>query len=645
METVWLTLAEVAELENKSYSGIKKDVLRGKIKAEKVETGQRCGFTYQVALSELSESAKIKYYAMRGEERGEEHDAVSGEEDSLEERGKEGVDFEQLTRKQREKAFVWQECIQIWRRYVAQYEGREEEATAAFIREYQTDLRLSRRTLYRKWKDYKEHGLAGLADLRGKRTTGKKREVDERLKRLFEDWYLDENEPSVRYCYQNLRRYAQMEMPGIAVPSESTFYRIAEDIPLSVRKYFRQGERVFENEVAPYVKRRYDFLSNEYWSADYHTLDLMVREDVTGRVFRPHVVTWIDVRSRKILSLRLSESSNSDQVILAFKDAVTRFGIPENVYLDNGREFLVHDFGGRGTRKTDASATRGTNILDRFGIKMVNAKVKNSKAKVIERSYRVLSEQFSKMYLSFCGNNPVNRPERHGKLMKKEENIPLLSEVTKNLRLYVEGIYNEEISQAEGLNGKSPNGCYEENLASKKMAPLELIQLHLLRSSTLRTFGRNGVTLTFGETKMQFYNPDLVEELFMKKVYVHYDPEDLRRVKLYDENEVFVGEAMQKSEGGYQILEDTEAIKENNAAVKALRKRSKAYKEDMKDHPKLLDVVSRVSSEKIKALKGMDVKVLKMASLPYTQEQKVSGDATLVDFDRMIRSLKKQKGE
>ena len=635
-EGIGLTLHEVAELEGKSYASIRQNALRGYIKAYKHETGTRKGFEYRVHIEDLSAAAKIRYYANRTEPLRPEE--VEKEERSI-------VSLEQLSKQQRESAYLWESILKSWQDYVMQ-RGSVVSSTREFIDKVNkdNDMNISERTLYRKLKLYRNEGIAALADMRkSRKKEGAK--IDDEIWSIFESWWLDESRRSVGYCYKIINAYAKMHAPeALPLPSISTFRRKTNEIPEAVKIYFREGKRAYENKVLPYIQRMYDFMSNDFWSSDYHTLDIMVRDDVTGKVFRPHVVTWIDVRSRKVLALRLCESSSSDGVVLAFRDAVMRFGIPKNVYLDNGREFLVHDFGGRNKRKTSVTADYGTNILDRLGVNMINAQVKNSKAKVIERSYRAVSEQFSKLYITFCGNAPGNRPERHNEVLKDEDNIPLLSKVKNDLLSYIEGFYNEEPSNAEGLFGKSPNECYEKNLISKRTASKEQLNIHLLRASDKQTYQRNGVYLTFSDVKIQFYNPDLVNDLFKKKVYVHYDPENLDEVRLYNEDEIFVGVAYRKDKGGYDMQRDLEAVKKNNAVHKKLKKNMKILEKSMKDNPAMLEVA--IENARRKQLEVVDPKatVIEPMRLVYKEEKLVSGqDVAVVDLKKMIDTIKARK--
>lgn len=209
---------------------------------------------------------------------------------------------------------------------------------------------------------------------------------------------------------------------------------------------------------------------------------------------------------------------------------------------------------------------------------------------------------------------------------------------------YIEGFYNEEPSNAEGLFGKSPNECYEKNLISKRTASKEQLNIHLLRASDKQTYQRNGVYLTFSDVKIQFYNSDLVNDLFKKKVYVHYDPENLDEVRLYNEDEIFVGVAYRKDKGGYDMQRDLEAVKKNNAVHKKLKKNMKILEKSMKDNPAMLEVA--IENARRKQLEVVDPKaaVIEPMRLVYKEEKLVSGqDVAVVDLKKMIDTIKARK--
>ena len=648
---ILLTLNEAAELEGNSYEKMRKSAQRGKIKAIKIATEERKGFEYRIDLNDLSEKAKRKYYA-----RLKATDETKGIAEVEEKEDKYVASIEQLTDNQRQDIAYWKKIIGDWREYISRPENykRTSEATEEFISIHNIqnpNKAISSRTLRRKLKEYKEYGEVALADHRANRKDKGTNKIDEIIWSVFLQWWLDESQPTTSYVYRNTCAFAAMRMKELLpLPSEDTFRRAIDNIPKIVIEYFRYGKKVFQDECLPYLVRQYDLLdSNDIWTADYHTLDLMVKDDITGKVFRPHAVVWLDIRSRKMLAMRLCESSNSDGVILTFRDAIKNFGIPKEVYLDNGREFLVHDFGGRGKRKTDENADYGSTILERLGIKMTNARVKNARAKVVERTFKQVTEEFSKLYITYCGNRPENRPERHNEVMKNKDNIPLISQVKEEFWTYLEGNYNMSESKAEGLNGMSPDECYAEHLNVKRVATEEQLNEMLARSSRLQSVDRNCVFLRIGDKKIWFYNEEIVTRHFKEKVYVRYDGEDLSQVMVYDEKERLIGPAYRMEVGGYDSEKDKESIKKLNSKTKKIKNFVKEYMESNMDiiaAPEMKEIMLEAARRNIENSRtSFDAKIVEPINFKIGDDNKlekaVGNTDSIVYMDRMIKNARK----
>lgn len=640
-----LTLSEVAELEHRHYDTVNKQVQRNKIHAIKIPTESGKGFEYRVSISELTEKAQARYYASLHQQVEQ---PVLAEPETPE---KYEQEVDELTGEQRDEIAFWKNAINSWRSYISDFPKQKTEKTKEFIKIFNTmnpERAIAERTLRNKYKLYKDHGDVALADHRKNRKDRGNTTINEILQNIFIQWWLDENQPTTAYVHQLIEAWVELEMPQLLpIPSYDSFYRLTKNIPLSVVKYFREGEKVFTDECAVYLKRLYDGIdSNDIWSSDYHTLDLFVRDDVTNKIFRPHIVVWIDVRSRKILSMTLCESSNSDGVIISFKKAVKAFGIPREVYLDNGREFLVRDFGGRGKRKSNAKAAYGTAMLDRLDVRMTNARVRNGRAKVIERTFKQFSEEFSRLYMTYTGGRPDRRPERHGEVMKDEENIPLRSEVEEALWTYIEGWHNCRESQAEGLYGKSPNECYSANLIKKRMATEEELDAIMLRTSRLQTVNRNGVYLRFGERKVWFYDTDLVHNYLGHKVFVCYDSEDFSRVIIRDEQERRIGYATMLEVGGYNKEMDKEAIKKVKSLENKQRQLVKEYKAERDiDAPEPLDVLLRKAQQNIdNSTHEYDAKVIEAFTSKESALPTAVGESTVLDFEKMTKNAEKRRG-
>lgn len=644
MESVLLTIDEVASLEGLSYQAIRKRVNTNKLQAvkEPIQTGR--GYQYRISLSDLSEKAQMRYLKEQGKSLP----------DKPIEQWHEGKTLEDLSAKQREQVTEWINIIRDWQAYIAPYKGKTTQKTKEFIKKYNTenpDKKITERTLRHKWKLYREHGEVALADGRSDARPNQS-SIPDIAWSVFLQWWLDEGQPTVTDTYRLLKAWAEMDRPELLpLPAVDSFYRRIKELPKPVVDYFRHGMKVFNDECLSYVYRLYTWLdSNDVWISDYHTLDFFVRDDITGKIFRPHVVIWMDVRGRKVLSMSICETANSDGVVTSFRQAVKRFGIPKSVYLDNGREYLVHDFGGRGRRKTDKDADYGMGILERLGVTMVNAKAGNAQAKVIERFFRILGDQFSRLMKTYCGSSPEKRPERLAKILKKSDNIPLVSEIKEDLWLYFEGWYNCQKSNAEGLNGKTPNECYAENLYTKRTATADELNLMLLRSARSQKVKRNGVELRFGEVKLWYYHPELVEMYLGKSVYLRYDPEDLRSVRVYDEDERFLVEAQLLEPGGYAGEKDKEAIKRVARMQKEQKERVKDYMDKLSEieAPDPKDVLRRKAIMNIENDRTKyEATVLEPVNFNTVPALEVAAgqEENLIDIERMIRNARRGKGE
>ena len=660
-ENILLTLDEACKLENISYSAIYKKIIRGYLKHEKIKTCKGRGFEYRINLLDLSESAKVKYYVSQKEKNIDTiidivNISSKGYKEIQENKEETNIyRWEKLSDSQKEKAYLWEAIIKAWRTYVDDFNGKETDATKEFIKSYnkKSEIKVSQRTLYRKWTAYKDNGIVALADFRGnKNNTGN--EIADEVWNIFQDWYLDINKPKVAFLYKALTYHFEMENPDLLpLPSESTFRRAIDSrIPKSVVTYFREGKKVWTDECAYYLRRDYSTLnSNDIWTSDYHTLDLFVKDDFNYEIYRPHLIIWSDIKSRKVLSMSLRRSSDSHGVFLSFRNAVIKYGAPEMVYFDNGREFLASDIGGRGRRKTDINADYGKTLFERLGIRMINAKVANGRAKIAERQFNTMANQFSRMFETYCGNRPGNRPEGHVDRLKDEKNIPLLSEVENELKNYIEGYYNNVSSNAEGLEKGSPNAAYEKHLMKiRTIAKAQLDEL-LLRTTRLQTYKRNGVYVTIGNTKVYFYNSDITINYLDKKVYVRYNPDDLSEVIIEDEQGRYVGKAAREITGGYGLANDTDSIKHLNKTNKMLEKIARDYKkvEDMASIPSVREVISKKSQEMMEEnVQRYYAKIIEPILNDSEYKKAVGAEnmsAEIVDFDRMIENANKNRNK
>lgn len=164
--------------------------------------------------------------------------------------------------------------------------------------------------------------------------------------------------------------------------------------------------------------------SNEWWIADNHTFDVMVK-DKNGNIHRPYLTAFLDARSGIFTGFHITYNPCSEATLIALRKGILKYGIPDNIYVDNGREFLTFDIGGLGHRKKKPKdgeeKFEPPGVFKRLGINMTNAIVRNAKAKIIERRFEDVKNDLSRLFNTYTGGSVVEKPERLKFVLKKDQ--------------------------------------------------------------------------------------------------------------------------------------------------------------------------------------------------------------------------------
>ena len=219
-----------------------------------------------------------------------------------------------------------------------------------------------------------------------------------------------------------------------------------------------------------------------------------------------------------------------------------RFGIPKCVYFDNGREFLAFDVGGKGNRtKKNTPVVNPLTILQRLGIEMRNAIVRNAKAKPIERTFGTLKSQFSKTFSGYCGGTIFERPESLKRRIKNGD-LPMDFEIRTFIDAWIDGDYNLQPYGGAETKYKDMTriDVWNKSIRQVRVADEPELNLMLMRSTRFQKVKRNGVYVDiFGERIWYMDTKETVMNLD-KVVSVRYDPADLSSVRIYDEQDRYL---------------------------------------------------------------------------------------------------------
>lgn len=129
---------------------------------------------------------------------------------------------------------------------------------------------------------------------------------------------------------------------GWEIGSEASWYRVVRQVPPAVRSVATGGRRALEALVTPPVLRDFSaYHVHEMLVGDQHIFDYIVLDD-DGNPVRPEIFAWGDFRSRYFSGLwPVLGPYDKWSVGFALREAC-RWGIPKNLYNDNGKPERSH---------------------------------------------------------------------------------------------------------------------------------------------------------------------------------------------------------------------------------------------------------------------------------------------------------------
>lgn len=537
----YLTVKELAELKGCSERYIQRLIKTNKIVAEERINPSNKQICYFIAVPVLSKALQAKYYKQKRTETGLLPEQTSKKPESQKKVTVPQRSFEELSANERAEVNLWTEIVREWQGLRNTYKGSKTEFDKLYVGKCQlehSEIKVSTDILYRKWNAYRNNNIEGLIDKRGAWNKGSCK-IPTPVWDYFLYCWLDENQPTASLCYRNAIDWTTEFYPDLLceIPTERTFRRqIDRDIEYAIKVLMREGEKAFNDRCAPYIMRMYgDLEANDCWIADNHTFDIISLDGKTKH--RLYLTAFTDAKSGVMVGWNITESPCAQSTILALRHGIMRFGIPKCIYVDNGREFLNISFGGRGNRshKSMEDQPEPPAILKRLGIEMRNAIVRNAKTKPIERTFRTVKEQFSKLFEGFCGGTILERPESL-KARIKNGKIPRDYEIRDVFDSWIDGEYNcQNYGGSERcFKGMSRIDVWNKTIKEVRQANERDLNLMLMSTTRAQKIKRNGVYVTICGEKYWYMNPEETIMNLQHEVFVRYDPADLRSVRLYD---------------------------------------------------------------------------------------------------------------
>jgi transposase InsO family protein len=357
--------------------------------------------------------------------------------------------------------------------------------------------------------------------------------------------------------YVELKEKAKKK--GWAIPSYTTVKEyLNNEIPEAVKERHRRGRKSFEDKVLrPILRDPSDLKPMEVIESDHHQVDVAVKMP-DGRVVFPWLTAWMCVRTRKILGWVLVSSPNSDSINISLYQTISKYGVPEKVHLDNGKDYRAKMFTGEGRKgwiwgktkvEIDEKAFQG--IYGDLGIDIMWATPYNAKTKIIERFFKTFRTEFSVYWRTYRGKDKTERPEELDKRIRKRDVVDF--EYLKNaIHYWVDVRYNNEREhRGKGMELRTPNNVFFSMLKTKRAVREEELSLLCTREPKMKTVQNYGIDLFGG----WYWNDKIQELYFGRKVGVRHREDDISQIYVFDPEGVFLGIAKRVDDGTWGMNE------------------------------------------------------------------------------------------
>ena len=413
---------------------------------------------------------------------------------------------------------------------------REGQNRCDALERFARSKQINSRGLRRWMKSFRRSGLPGLIDKRGGQCQGDL--ISPEAWDYFQRQYLDLRRPSVTNCWEDLRLYAKENKLDWRIPALRTVHAMVDKrIPLPVRVLHREGHDAYTSQCEPYIVFDPDSVEpGQIWVGDHHELDLWIRH--RGEWRRPWISAWQDMRSRKIVGHCISVAPNSVTIMRAFKMACEKYGPPDAVKIDNGKDYSSQMFTGKtkaqrralGKHYLDEDLFRG--MYGMLGVTVSFAIPYRAKAKRIERWFKTVADQFSKAFPTYCGRNTMNRPDGHAEYLETQEakdNAYTLESFTEVFGRYIDA-FGAAPHSGVGMDGQSPDAVFARRTSHRVLLDGVLDLLCRAWSRKMK-IGKNGINfqgIFYGQTD------PVLRANQGRAVRISFDPDDVTSVRVYD---------------------------------------------------------------------------------------------------------------
>ena len=613
---MWLTVKQVAEHLGVSEKTVRRRIKKGEWETKESAFDHGVRIMVQVGHPEVGQvgqvgQSRLDKVGQVGQVGHPEVDRLdTSEPEKIETQHIEKWQWEELTAEQEKYALARASLVTDIEKIISKHESKLEGWESAYnmylnkmigSNSIELEGSKSERTLRRWIKTYLESGrdYRSLAPVRGKKA---EHSVPAELQRELLSLLLHPNRLSKSSAIEYLGLKLQKE--GGELPcSKRTLLRWINSWEKRHRAEWtlaREGQKAYRDKIGMLITRDQNALEvGDVCVIDGHTLNFRIVDPKTGKPRRMTLIMCYDWASRMPVGCSINLTENTESILLAVRAAVINYGFaPRILYIDNGKAFRAKIFNKKPEQDLPDLAEELPGLFYRLGSEPVFATPYNARAKVVERYFHTMNENFERFICSFSGASIGDKPatmKRNEKWISKlKDRKPITIEDFKMLfNMWIYEYYGKR--EHRGLEGNKPLEIFQEGVQavdrSRIIHPREL--QYLLMSENKIKITNKGIRL-FG---MQFWAEELVG-MAGDLAYVQYDIMDMRRVWVYREGRrgfVCVAERDNAVHPMYRLAdaksksEVEKKIRQQRSIEKKHRKLTETLMERVSDESSLFD--------------------------------------------------------
>lgn len=384
-------------------------------------------------------------------------------------------------------------------------------------------------------------------------STAERSDCDARAWDFLKSDYLRVEEPTFSSCYRRMVKTARKERWSPIASERALRRRLDAEVPKAVQALARKGKDKAKTLYPAQRRTRAHLQAMQAVNMDGHKIDVFVHVPWSNKPARMYLIAIQELFSGKVLSWRLSDAETWEAVRLVIGDMVELYGIPEQMFLDNGRAFASHWITGQARKrfrfKVKEEDPRG--LLTTLGVEPIFTTPYSGQSKPIERAFRDLADMIAKHPFcagAYTGNRPDAKPENYA-----SRAIPLDA-----FREHVA----EQIADHNAQAGRKAANCAGRSFDETFAAGMEtaIVTQPTAAQKALWLLAAEGVRAKKGSGEIhyqgnRYWSPELNQHAG-KKVTIRFDPDALHQpIKVYDLNNVLICEAGCIDDTGFRDVE------------------------------------------------------------------------------------------